>query len=44
MTLTNKVPEQEVHDIFDRIANHYDQMNDIVSLGTQRLWRKKFYK
>lgn len=44
MTLTNKVPEQEVHDMFDRIADHYDQMNDIVSLGTQRLWRKKFYK
>ena len=44
MSLTNKVPEQEVHDLFTRVAPHYDQMNNVISLGTQKEWRKKFLK
>lgn len=44
MTLTNKVPEKEVHDLFSRVAPNYDKMNDLISLGTQRIWRKKLYQ
>ena len=44
MSLTNKVPEKDVHDLFTRVAPHYDQMNNLISLGTQNGWRKKFFK
>ena len=44
MSLTNKVPEKDVHDLFTRVALHYDQMNNLISLGTQKVWRKKFLK
>lgn len=44
MSLTNKVPEKDVHDLFTRVAPHYDQMNNLISLGTQKGWRKKFLK
>ena len=44
MSLTNKVPEKDVHDLFTRVAPHYDQMNNLISLGTQNGWRKKFLK
>lgn len=43
MTLTNKVPEKDVHDLFTRVAPHYDKMNNLISLGTQNGWRKKFF-
>lgn len=44
MSLTNKVPEKDVHDLFTRVAPHYDQMNNLISLGTQKSWRKRFLK
>lgn len=40
--LTNKVPEQDVNDLFTRVAPNYDLMNNLVSLGIQKKWRKKF--
>lgn len=44
MSLTNKVPEKDVHDLFSRVAPHYDRMNNLISLGTQNGWRKKFLR
>jgi demethylmenaquinone methyltransferase/2-methoxy-6-polyprenyl-1,4-benzoquinol methylase len=44
MTLTNKTPETEVHDLFSRVAPKYDLMNNIVSLGVQKHWRQVFFK
>ncbi|MDE7050734.1 MAG: bifunctional demethylmenaquinone methyltransferase/2-methoxy-6-polyprenyl-1,4-benzoquinol methylase UbiE [Lactobacillus sp.] len=44
MSLTNRVPEKDVHDLFSRVAPHYDQMNNLISLGTQTGWRKKFLR
>lgn len=44
MSLTNKVPEKDVHDLFTRVAPYYYQMNNLISLGTQNGWRKKFFK
>ena len=43
MARTNKHSEQEVNQLFTRLAGKYDLMNDVVSLGTQRQWRKTFF-
>ena len=43
MALTNHHSEQEVNQMFTRLAKRYDLMNDVVSLGTQRRWRQKFF-
>ncbi|GAA3635044.1 demethylmenaquinone methyltransferase [Lactobacillus hamsteri] len=42
MTLTNKTSEQDVHDLFTRVASKYDVMNNFISLGLQNKWRKNF--
>jgi demethylmenaquinone methyltransferase/2-methoxy-6-polyprenyl-1,4-benzoquinol methylase len=38
-----EVPEQEkskrVSEVFDRVADRYDLMNDLMSLGLHRLWK-----
>jgi len=33
-------PEQ-VRDLFDRIAPAYDNLNDLLSLGLHRLWKRQ---
>ena len=39
-----EIPEEEkarrVGDVFDRVADRYDVMNDLMSLGLHRLWKK----
>lgn len=42
--ITNHHSEQEVHDLFSRVASQYDMMNNIISLGIQKSWRRKFFK
>lgn len=32
--------KQRVADVFDAVAQHYDVMNDIMSFGAHRLWKK----
>ncbi|MBS0272400.1 MAG: class I SAM-dependent methyltransferase [Proteobacteria bacterium] len=32
----------KVTDVFERVASHYDMMNDLMSLGLHRLWKRKF--
>ncbi|MTV83071.1 demethylmenaquinone methyltransferase [Secundilactobacillus folii] len=39
MALTNKTPENQVQSLFNRIANNYDSMNNLISLGTHKHWR-----
>ncbi|MQS76656.1 bifunctional demethylmenaquinone methyltransferase/2-methoxy-6-polyprenyl-1,4-benzoquinol methylase UbiE [Companilactobacillus halodurans] len=41
MSLTNKVPEKDVQKTFNKIANQYDKLNSIMSLGTHQKWRQK---
>lgn len=43
MVLTNKASEKTVSGIFSRVANKYDLMNDIISIGIQRKWRQTFF-
>lgn len=33
--------EEEVNQMFTRVAPHYDRLNNVISLGTQKIWRKK---
>lgn len=44
MVLTNQHSEQEVHDLFSRVASKYDLMNNVISLGIQKRWRRTFIK
>lgn len=44
MALTNKTPEQDVEDLFDRISNKYDSMNNVITLGMHRKWREETMK
>lgn len=41
MGLTNKVPEKDVQQTFNKIAGNYDKLNSIMSLGTHQKWRQK---
>lgn len=44
MSITNQHSEAEVKAMFTRIAPHYDHLNDVISLGSQRRWRARFYQ
>lgn len=41
MTLTNKTPSKKVQHVFDNIADHYDTMNNVISLGMHNRWRRE---
>ncbi|HJA21909.1 bifunctional demethylmenaquinone methyltransferase/2-methoxy-6-polyprenyl-1,4-benzoquinol methylase UbiE [Limosilactobacillus panis] len=43
MVLTNHHPESEVNQMFSRVAEKYDLMNNVISLGTQKHWRKELF-
>ena len=32
---------KKVQDVFSNVAKNYDLMNDLMSFGTHRLWKKK---
>lgn len=34
--------QEHVHDVFRRVHHRYDFMNDVMSLGTHRLWKRSF--
>lgn len=44
MTLTNHHSENEVNEMFSRVAGKYDLLNNVISLGTQRHWRTELFK
>lgn len=37
----NGPPAEQVERMFDSISKHYDLLNHLLSLGTDRLWRRK---
>ena len=40
MVQTNKLlNEHEVNNLFSRVAPRYDLLNNVISLGTQKIWR-----
>lgn len=40
----SKSKKNIVKNVFDKVHNEYDVMNDIMSLGYHRLWKKEFVK
>lgn len=44
MTNNSSPINQEIRDIFDRIAPVYDQLNDCLSLGQHRIWKEMTVK
>ena len=32
---------EKVHELFDTIARRYDLMNDVMSFGMHRVWKKR---
>ena len=40
----SKSKKQVVKNVFDKVHDEYDVMNDVMSLGSHRLWKKEFVK
>ena len=40
--LTKSEHYKKVQNVFDNVAKEYDLMNDIMSLGLHRIWKKDF--
>ncbi len=40
-TVRNGPSAQQVEKMFDSISKHYDRLNHLLSLGTDRLWRRR---
>ena len=38
----NQSKKEHVTKVFNEVFNKYDLMNDIMSLGTHRIWKKEF--
>ena len=41
MTNLNQPKNKKVQEVFNKVFNKYDLMNDLMSLGIHRLWKKK---
>lgn len=39
--LTKGAPREEVEAMFDSISSHYDRLNRVLSMGTDRRWRRR---
>lgn len=44
LVLTNKTPEEKVNSLFDRVAPEYDSMNNWISMGLEKNWRRETMK
>ena len=42
--IDQKDKPSKVNQIFTSVSNRYDLMNDIMSLGLHRLWKKQFLR
>lgn len=38
----NQERERRIRDVFNRVASRYDLMNDVMSFGIHRLWKRTF--
>ncbi len=36
--------KRRIRDLFDRVASRYDLMNDVMSFGIHRLWKRRFVR
>jgi len=42
--VTTEQREKQVRSIFNRVAGRYDLMNDLMSMGIHRVWKRRFCK
>lgn len=42
-TVTEREKQNRVAGVFSSVADSYDKMNDLMSLGIHRLWKYVFY-
>ena len=42
--IDQKDKPEKVNKVFTSVSNKYDLMNDIMSFGLHRLWKKQFFK
>lgn len=40
--VSNVEREQRIRDVFNKVAPRYDLMNDVMSFGIHRLWKRRF--
>ena len=40
--VTSKQKTKLVQEVFSKVSKKYDLMNDLMSLGTHRLWKREF--
>ena len=43
-TPMNVKPSLKVHEVFSRVADKYDLMNDVMSGGIHRLWKDHYVR
>jgi len=43
-TVTPEERQRRIRDLFDRVARRYDLMNDMMSFGIHRLWKRRFVR
>lgn len=41
-TVEKSEKAKKVHDVFENVANSYDKMNDVMSMGIHRIWKDIF--
>lgn len=41
-TIKESEKEKKVHNVFENVANSYDLMNDVMSMGIHRIWKDIF--
>ena len=42
--IDQKEKPSKVNQVFTSVSNRYDLMNDIMSFGLHRLWKKQFFE
>ena len=43
-TVSPEERQRRIRDLFDRVAKRYDLMNDMMSFGIHRLWKRSFVR
>ena len=42
--IDSKEKSQKIQEVFSSVASNYDLMNDLMSLGSHRIWKQRFFQ
>ena len=42
--IDSKEKSQKIQEVFSSVASNYDLMNDLMSLGSHRVWKQRFFQ